>query len=235
MEEYVLAAIGHGLKEIIFLEHMEEGIESERVTWLSDADFQSYFNEGERLQRRYGDRITIGMGVECGYNPDCGEELRRRLLARPWAQIGLSCHFLRTEEASAHLNLFSRNPESLRLARAYGPDRLLSQYFANLTEAVETLPGTKVCHLDGALRFLAEISLSESHYRQIDHLLHRMQARGLALELNTSGLTIRGEIFPNRRILARARELGLALVLGSDAHRPQEVAGHFHRLDELLA
>ncbi len=72
MEEYVQAAIQKKLKKIIFLEHMEEGIRYfQGKTWLSEDDFDAYFAEGQRLRSTYAAEIEIGLGVECGYNPDC--------------------------------------------------------------------------------------------------------------------------------------------------------------------
>ena len=118
MEEYVLAAIRNGLTKIIFLEHMEEGIlHLQGKTWLSEADFDSYFSEGQRLQNHYHGEIEIGIGVECGYNPDCCEQLQTRLHRRPWSQIGISCHFLKFPGMPYHLNLFSRKEENILLAR----------------------------------------------------------------------------------------------------------------------
>ncbi len=227
MEEYVLAAIARGLEELVFLEHMEEGIDSPRKTWLSEEDFDLYFAEGQRLQRLYGKKLRIGLGVECGYNSASRQTLLTRLAARKWTQIGISCHFLLLQEGAGHLNLFSRHPENIAIAREFGIDHVLEAYFATLTEAVQTLPGSKVCHLDGALRFLPDVRLTNHHYAQIEHLLKEMAARGIALEVNTSGLTIRGEQFPCRRILEMAKGINLDLVFGSDAHRPEDVAGHF--------
>lgn len=227
MEEYVLTAIARGLKELVFLEHMEEGIDSPRKTWLTEEDFDLYFAEGQRLRELYGKKLHIGLGVECGYNRASCQALLIRLAARKWAQIGISCHFLRLSEGTGHLNLFSRHPENIAIVRKFGIDRVLEAYFATLTEAVQTLPGSKVCHLDGALRFLPDIRLTNHHYAQIEHLLQEMALRSIALEVNTSGLTIRGEQFPSRRILEMARGFNLELVFGSDAHRPEDVAGHF--------
>ena len=61
MEEYALSAIDKGLQEIIFLEHMEEGIRFFKATWLSEKDFDCYFDEGHRLQQKYANQISIGL------------------------------------------------------------------------------------------------------------------------------------------------------------------------------
>jgi len=44
-----------------------------------------------------------------------------------------------------------------------------------------------------------------------------------------------GELYPAPRILERARELGIPVVLGSDAHAPGEVGARFAEAAALLA
>ncbi len=227
MEEYVQAAIRRGLRKIIFLEHMEEGILSSYKTWLSEEDFDHYFGEGERLQELYGSRIEIGLGVECGYNAERADALRSRLARRRWDRIGISCHFLKLEGVAEHLNMFSRKAGNVELASRFDPEMLLDRYFHALHEAVHQLPGTFVCHLDGALRHVPKAVLTDGHYRLIDALLRTVKGKGMAIEVNTSGIPIRGEPFPTRRILTMALDHGIPLMLGSDAHSPAEVGRHF--------
>lgn len=233
MEEYVKSAISRGLHKIIFLEHMEEGINSEYKTWLSDQDFDDYFNEGKRLQDLYRDRIAVGLGVECGYNPERREDLIARLNTRQWDQIGISCHFLKLRDGG-HLNLFSRKDEYVQRAVHEGVDQLLERYFITLTEAVQYLPGTMLCHLDGGLRFVPGLELKEDHYKQVELLLQRVQERNMAIEINSSGLDIRGEQFPSRRILTMAAAYDIPLLFGSDAHNPKDVGRYFNELSALL-
>lgn len=235
MEEYVLTAIQKGLNKIIFLEHMEEGIHHiQGKTWLSEDDFDVYFSEGQRLQSAYEGEIEIGLGVECGYNPDCCELLKTRLARRCWDQVGISCHFLKFAGIAHHLNMFSSKKENILLARQIGAEKILTRYFTALTEAVLCLPGTMLCHLDGALRFLPETGLTESHYCLIDNLLQAANEKKLAVEINSSGLPIRQEQFPNRRILTMAQSYNIPFIFGSDAHKPSDVGRYFNVLSSLL-
>lgn len=234
MEEYVLAGIQKRLRKIIFLEHMEEGISCEHKTWLSEKDFDRYFAEGKKLQQQYGHMIEIGLGVECGFNPDAAEKLTGRLLSRQWDQVGVSCHFLKLEGSDGHINLFSRKEKYIQLARREGIERLLDRYFSTLAQAVQTLPGTMICHLDGALRFVPELQLTERHYRQITSLLLSARKKNMAIELNSSGYDIRREQFPSNRILAMVFANKLPCLFGSDAHRPQDVGRYFDALSRLL-
>lgn len=229
------AALARGLTRLTFLEHLEEGISSPVVTWLNEAAFDQYFTEGKRLRKLYQGHIEIGLGVECGYNPEAVEALRLRLGRRSWDCVGISCHFLKVATAPHHLNLFSRRRENLELARREGPERLLSRYFATLCEAVaELAAGTVLCHLDGALRHLPGLVLTEEHLAQIATLLDLVKQKELLLELNTSGFAIRGQPFPRQEIIAMARQRAIPFHLGSDAHQPEEVGRYFSEAYNLI-
>ena len=227
MEEYVQAAIAKNLKRIVFLEHMEEGILAPQPSWLSETDFDYYFSEGKRLQAQYRDEIDIGLGVECGYNSACKDTLQERLANRKWDQIGISCHFLKVENQPYHLNLFSKKAENIKRATHFDTTVLFSNYLETLQEAITVLNGSVLCHLDAAFRWFPSHTLNEQHYEQIDHLLEQAAAQNMALEINTSGIAIRGEPFPNKRILDLATQHKMRFQLGSDAHKPEDVGNHF--------
>lgn len=230
MEEYVQSALQRGLKGLCFLEHMETGIAYHREAWLSDADFIRYHEEGARLRREYGTRITIELGVELGYNRECPGQILARLGQFDWDRIGISCHFLRPDPQASHINLLSRDQANIDRAVACGPTGLLTSYFDQLIEAVKTLPGTQLSHLDAALRHVPGLTLQPAHHAQIEELLRQVKAKGMALEVNTSGQRLRGTPYPAPVFLARALELGIPLTAGSDAHRPEDVGYGFAQL-----
>lgn len=58
----------------------------------------------------------------------------------------------------------------------------------------------------------------------------------MAMEINTSGLRRPcKELYPQRRILEIAFDLGVPITLGSDAHRPEEVGAGFDAAVELAS
>lgn len=234
MEEYVQSAISSGITSITFLEHLEADIHWKKRTWLTDELFDDYFVEGARLQELYAGRIKIGLGVECGWNREQRQQLREKLMARNWAEIGISCHFLKIPGHRNHLNLFSRSEEDQQLIIDLGAEEIFSRYLNALLEAVEYLPATKLCHLDGAMRHIKGWHLTERHLKQIDSLLRLVKAKGMKLEINTSGFPLRGEQFPALPILLKARTLGLEFIMGSDAHRPEDVGQEFQRIPTLF-
>ena len=234
MEEYVLSGIKKGLNRLIFLEHMEEGVSIQKKTWLTDEEFDIYFTEGKRLQEKYSKDIGIGLGVECGYNPEQVNTLTTRLKNRKWDEIGISCHFLKIDESDQYLNMFSRSPENLKLAATLDIDVVFNNYLSLLTEAVQRLPGTMLCHMDGALRFLPGITpLHENHQNKIDILLRTVKEENMCMEINTSGIAIRNEPFPHSTIRKMARAINIPMVLSSDAHHPKDVGNYFESIDIL--
>lgn len=235
MEAYVLSAIDRGLEEIVFLEHLEAGIDYIERTWLSEDDFDYYFEEGKRLKEKYSEQIIVGTGVEVGYNSTSCAELIDKLAGRTWDRIGISCHFLKLPATDTHLNLLSRKKQNVDFAIRYGVDSILSLYFTTLKDAVTKLPGTVLCHIDAALRFVPNLQFSNAHYKQIDSLLTEVQNKGMAIEINTSGIAIRQQPFPAKKILAMALKKNIPLVAGSDAHRPVDVGNHFDMLPGFIS
>ncbi len=234
MENYVQSAIRKGLHKITFLEHMEIGINYFEKVWLEDDDFDKYFRQGEHLKEKYKDQLTIGIGVEVGYNPNYKEELLKSLGRRTWDLIGLSYHFSHIAQLKYHINLVSRKRENTKLFTKIGSRKLLDDYFTNLIEAVDIVPAHFLCHLDAGLRFSPNLTLSENNWRQINTLLIAIKHKEMALEINTSGFTIRGESFPAKRIIQMAKNYAIPFIAGSDAHKPEDVGRFFNRLPFLM-
>ena len=232
MEAYVLAALEQGLRQITFLEHLEVDIHSDHRTWLRDKDFTTYFQTGKKLQQQYRGQLTIKLGVEAGLNLSAINELQSQLAKYPWDAIGLSYHFYPYNDR--HYNMVSRRQENLRPLVECGIDRVLDTYFHGLISGLQQLPCSKICHLDAVLRHYPHLRFNTNHLQRIDELLLLMQEKTTALEINTSGFSIRNSPYPDIHIVRRAIDLGIPLVAGSDAHRPEQVGRFFKKLPDWL-
>lgn len=233
MEEYVQAALARGLSGMCFLEHLEAGIVYFKRNWLEASHFAEYFREGERLQKAYKGRMVIQLGAELGYNPAAVDELRARLRQYPFERVGLSCHYY--WHGDRHWNLLGLHPDSLNRFRVIGADTVLTRYFDNLIHAAEELDCSVLCHLDAGLRHLPGLQYQDSHRAQIRRLLATVKARGMMLEINTSGFARRGYPYPTDWIIREAIGMGIPLTPGSDAHDPEEVGRYFEQLPAYLA
>lgn len=233
MEEYVLSAIKCGLREIIFLEHMEEGIKSPIITWLSEEDFDLYFIEGHRLKEKYKEKIQVKLGVELGYNALCRSKLLDRIQARQWDKISLSYHFYPVA-GEPHINLLSRSPQNTIRVRQRHPHQIAKAYLEGLIDAVDYFPGHTLSHLDAALRHIPEINFAKHHLPLVKRLLEAVKKKGMSLELNTSGYEYQTDCFPEKAIIRLAKNMDIPFVVGSDAHKPQDVGRHFNRVTQTL-
>ncbi len=232
MEEYVLSAIDLGLRKLVFLEHLEVGINYFESTWLTEDDFDFYHEEGKRLQNKYQGSLEIGLGVEVGYNPHFLEEIKRRLALHAWDRIGISYHFLKTD--STYLNLVSSRQINIDALDRLGVNEVVKRYYITLKEAVDKLPGQVLCHIDAVMRHHPNVTITPEHNTLIDDLLEAVACNNMSLEVNTSGYRIKDAPYPSLDILRKAIKKNIPLVAGSDAHRPEDVGRDFDRLASLI-
>jgi len=233
MEEYVQAGIAVNLQKIVFLEHYETGVRYFETTWLTEEEFDYYHEEGRRLSDKYQGIIEVGTGVEVGANPDHLPETVDFLKKFTWDRIGLSYHYLKTD--NDHVNVVSRRPASIALMEKIGVENVAATYFDGLKKALDVVPADVVCHLDAVMRHCSSFSFSEDHFARMGEILALMREKNVALEVNTSGFALRDEPFPSIRLLKEAQQMGVRLVAGSDAHRPEHVGRYFDRLPYLFA
>ncbi len=233
MEDYVKAAIGKGLKKIIFLEHLETNILTPERIWLRQEDFDYYFAEGHKLKRKYQDTLEIILGVEAGLNPAEIDNLNALIKSYPCEHIGLSYHFLLS--GKQHLNLVSRRPENIIDFTKLGVDKVLTSYFNNLQKGINDIPDINVvCHLDAVMRHCPELYFKERHWLQIDQILDTLAAKNIALEINTSGFAIPGEPYPKKELFKTAQRKNINFIAGSDAHAPTQVGRFFNQIPALF-
>lgn len=230
MEEYVQTAVERGLKKLVFLEHLEIGINYFESTWLTEDDFKKYFQEGKLLQEKYHDTIAIGLGVEVGYNPKRVDDIISFLDKYTWDRIGVSYHYFEID--GEHFNVVSSRQSNMDAFSRYGADKVMHLYYEHLIKAVEVLPANVLCHLDAVLRYHPDVSFTNKHFEMIQDIFKVMAAKNIALEVNTSGFRLRDEPYPSPALLTEAEKHGITLVAGSDSHRPKDVARYFDRLDE---
>jgi len=232
LEDYVQAAIKKGLAGIIFLEHLEAGINYPESTWLTAEDFDAYFHTGRELRKKYQGIVKIGLGVEVGYNPDCVAEITAELSRYQWDRIGISYHYMKAD--GRHFNMVSRRQSNIDALDRLGVDNVVSSYLKTLRQAVELLPGHVLCHFDAVLRHHPRIRFTTEHLALIGELLDVVAKKNMAIEINTSGYDIRNEPYPALPFLKEAARRAITLLPGSDAHRPADVGRYFERLPALV-
>jgi histidinol-phosphatase (PHP family) len=107
------------------------------------------------------------------------------------------------------------------------------QYYDAIGKAAATGFYDYIGHIDVIKRFGFQPDGDVTHLENA--ALDAVKRHGLAIELNASGLrTPAAEMFPSRRMLEYARQLGIPLTVGSDAHQPERLGQYLDQAYALL-
>ena len=224
MAELVVAGLRAGLHGIAFTDHLEWYPEDDATGYLS---LERYFAELREVQAKYGQQIQLLAGLEMGSSHRFLPQARALLAVWPWDYILGSVHWV------------AGLPGWEPVAFAEGMERAYQRYFEELVLLAEEGEYDVLAHFDLVQRdawTLCGRTLPLTPYKPLIHrVLKAVIARGKGLEINTSpwsmGLAVPA---PGLTILHWYRELGgEILVLGSDAHHPDQVGQHFARAREL--
>jgi HisJ family histidinol phosphate phosphatase len=132
------------------------------------------------------------------------------------------------------------NPEFADLFDVIGTEQTWELYVTTLVDAIERLPGHIVGHFFVPAVFghwPDDAKLSEYE----DRVLAAAEARGMAIEFNTRFFYREHDdsqkdryLAANMRLLRKARDRGVAIAIGADAHSPKDQGGAFDVVLQVL-
>jgi len=225
MEEYAAKALDLGLREIGFSDHFPLlHIEDASLSMGLD-EMPIYVREVEELRTRFAGRLPVRLGIEVDYLPQTAARLPSLLSAYPFDYIMGALHFVDGWGFDDPRNVDDYEGRDL-LA-------LWKRYFDLLGDAAESGLFDVLAHPDLIKKFgyRPDTDLSILYNACLD----RVAETGIAVEVNTAGLRKPvGEIYPSEEFLRLCRDRGIAVTLGSDAHRPLEVGDRFEEAVRLL-
>lgn len=176
---------------------------------------------------QYRGRLELLMGIELGQATADPELARRVVEARPYDVVLGSMHALPGRPDFAFFQAGSEAPA------------LFSEYLAQLRLLARQGGFDVLTHLTYPLRYIngeqGQHLKTEDYREGIEAVLREIIARGIALEVNTSGLRQKyGLTFPDPFCLGLYRSLGgTLLTFGSDAHASCDVGAGIEQGAEL--
>ncbi len=216
--ELAAQALKLGLPEIGFSDHNPMA-RDDFDDWRMRMDqLPEYIAKVEQARKAYPS-LQIRIALEVDYLP--GYEVWVRNLAErcPWDYLIGSVHYVSDDWALD-------NPQAISEWKKRDPYDVWSAYFDRLTMAAES----RLFHIIGH----ADLCKKFCFYPQQDctpmfaKFLNAAKKADVAIELNTAGLRKDcHEIYPGAAFLKVAREIGVAITFGSDAHAPGEVGVNF--------
>jgi histidinol-phosphatase (PHP family) len=216
--EYAAQAVKLGLTEIGMSDH-NPMVRDDYDDWhMRQAELDEYVEKVRQAQRDHP-RLAIKLALETDYLPSHVEWIRELAARHQWDYLIGSVHYV-TDTWDLD------NPKRMDEWRKSNVFEVWSAYFERLTMAAESGLFEIIGHADlcKKFRFYPEQDCSPLYER----FLQAAAKHGVAIEINTAGLRKDcKEMYPHRDILKRARQLGVGLTFGSDAHMPEEVAMDF--------
>lgn len=231
MEEMVLTGIDRGLTHMCFTEHMDYDYPVSKDcpadTFILNPD--SYLFDLIKYKERYEDKIAVRFGVELGLQPHLFGKNAQLVREYDWDFVIGSSHVVNGKDPY-YPDFFEGRSETAAFR----------EYFESVLANIKKFKNFDVYgHLDYIVRYAPNKS---DHYRYadysdiIDEILTLLIENEKGIELNTAAFS-KGFPEPNpcTDIIRRYHELGGEIItVGSDAHKPEDIAAHFDKATDIL-
>jgi histidinol-phosphatase (PHP family) len=216
--ELAAQAIRLGFKEIGFSDHSPMPRDDFDDWRMKATELDAYVAKVEQARRDHPN-LLIQLALEVDYLPGCDDWVRDLAARHPWDYFIGSVHYVSDSWAID-------NPAEIAKWKTRDPIEVWTAYFERLTQAAESGLFDIIGHADLCKKF--SFVPQQDCTSLFTRLLQAAKRRGLAIELNTSGLRkVCREIYPSTRIVHMAAQLGVPITFGSDAHATAEVGLNF--------
>lgn len=220
-EDYITSALGRGLNEIGFSDHLS--LFSMEQDWsMTPEKVPEYIQYIDNLKNTIPG-LNIRTGLEVDYIPGMEKEIGDCLDSYELDYRIGAVHYLGEKPVDA-------GPE---FYEGKNIDALYESYFENVIAASSSGLFDIIAHCD-YIRIFGYVPGTDPQplYRR---LARAMSNFNVAFEVNTNGRNRPlADFYPDRRFLNIFRQENVALCINSDAHMPSRVAQHFDEAYELI-
>lgn len=205
---YVEAAIAAGIEELGFSDHIPMPIQDKRLNSIRMlfSEVDGYVDSLMSLQREYRDDIVIKVGFEGEYFAPIFEEQMELLQQYPYDYLILGQHFLEVDGQGGYAGCETKDRQWLK------------SYVDTCIEALATGKYRYLCHPD-LIRFTGDEAYWEQEMRR---LCLYCKEHGYPMEYNLLG-ALEQRHYPSRRFFKLAGDVGNDIILGIDAHAPEQI------------
>jgi histidinol-phosphatase (PHP family) len=222
--EYVQAARRAGLLGIVVTDHSPMPAWFDPQVRMELEELPFYHATLERVRAEASD-FYVGIGLEADFHPGTEYFVQRLLAQYDYDYVIGSVHYIGAWPFD--------NPRYMAEFEERDLREVYRAYFKLVAQAARTGLFHAIGHLD--LPKVMGYRPPQGYADLAEEALEVIAGEGLALDVNTAGWRKKAaEIYPSPELLARARALGIPVVLGSDAHRPEDVAHRFADAVQIL-
>ena len=207
-EEYVLSAIALGLQTLGFSDHAPHRYPGSYISTvrMTPDQLPEYAHSVRSLQDKYAEQIRVLLGSEVEYFPALFPDTLAMLRDNGIEYMILGQHHIGNELGEPHC------------AKPTEDKQVLQRYCDQVIAGMETGLFTYLAHPD-FINFVGDPKVYLQHMRR---LCHTAKECGIPMEINMLGLR-QNRHYPSDRFFALVAEEGCPVVIGSDAHKPEQV------------
>ncbi|MBQ4066094.1 MAG: histidinol-phosphatase [Clostridia bacterium] len=206
-QRYVDVAIEAGIGTLGFSDHAPYvGFEGDFYSFyrMRPEQLEDYVTSVNELREQYKGRIDIHLGLEAEYYPKLFPKLLEFLKPYGIEYLILGQHYLDDDQHGMYVQWVNTEEDMVR-------------YADQCVEALETGAFSYIAHPD-------IVGLDRKHpafRREMKRILECSGRLGLPVEVNVLGI-YRDRIYPCEEFLDLCRECGSRVILGIDAHLPEQ-------------
>jgi histidinol-phosphatase (PHP family) len=207
-EEYVKSAVEQGFEILGFSDHTPQFFRDGYTSKIrmDTQELPNYCRIIRDLRDRYCDQIRIHVGLEVEYYPAIFSDLVSAVRDQGVEYLLLGQHFLGNEQGSAYAGAPTMD------------ETILRRYCEQSMEAMQTGVFTYFAHPD-LIKFQGDHAVYRKYMRR---LCQEAKSCGLPLEMNLLGYWSNRN-YPDIRFWSLAAEEGCQVVIGWDAHAPEQL------------
>ena len=213
--EYAESALDAGLAGLCFTDHIPMPRWYDAPWRMRLEQLPEYIETVQAVQQEFAGRLDVRLGLEADFHPGTERFVEQVLGLHDWDYVIGSIHYLGAWGFD--------NPEYADEYERRDLGQLYRDYYALAAAAAQSGLFDSIGHLDLPKKF-GHRDPTEAALPALDAIA----AAGLALDFNTAGWRKPvAEAYPAPEIVRAAAARGIPFVLGSDAHKPEEVGYRF--------
>jgi len=244
IEDYVKVAIDRNFIEIGISDHfpLEVIIDDPQFNDIIKRasmelkEFPNYIKEIKRLKEKYKNKIKIRISTEINFATPGRALTSQKKVLEPFMDdydyLLAAIHDIKWHESPVIIIDPREGSEALK---KYGTEKITLEYIKKLIKLVDADYFDVIAHFDNhRVLFRPNTpTYSQNTWQKLLDLLDKIKHRGMAIEINTSGTLKKiGSQFPSDEIAKEIIQRDIPLLLGSDAHRPENIGYQFEEFLE---
>lgn len=227
MEEFVQAAIAMGYTSYGFSSHAPLPY---HTRWNMDAEnLEAYFAEANRLKIKYNGIINLYVGLEIDYLNEQYNPTTAPFVELPLDFAIGSVHTVLSADGIPYE--VDGSPERFRvtMTTVFHDDieLVVRQYFKRELRLLELGGFDIVGHVDKIYQLAqllrTEITTEFWYNELVNQCFTKIVEHNYIVEMNTKAYELKGLFFPEARHYPALHEMGIRIVVNSDAHYPQRI------------